>query len=183
MLSYVLPWVARWPKTPSLKTPRNATSAAPPLFQCVRGRCLRLMRTEVLSGFGCFEYCQLFSCLVTGDLQVKNPQKSVVFFVFLFFFVFLKRSNRLRILLTDRLSGLVGVFRILLCYPFRCTFVKSPWSKNSACWTSVTCFCKFQTVWCKVWFDPLRLVIRPKTGRWIRSVSQKSHCYGTCHHR
>ena len=69
-----------------LEKPRNTTSAAPPLFQCVRGRCLRLMRTEVLSGFGCFEYCQLFSCLVTGGpaSQKSSEERFLVclFFVF-----------------------------------------------------------------------------------------------------
>ena len=87
------------------KPPWNATSAAPPLFQCVRGRCLRLMRTDVLSGFGCFEYCQLFGH--RGPASQKSSEERFLFFCFFLFFK--ERSNRLRILLTDRLSGL-GVF-------------------------------------------------------------------------
>ena len=62
-------------------------------------------------------------------------------FFFLFFFCFLKAATDSESYWQTVCPDWVEVFRILLCYPFRCTFVKSLWNRirNSACCTSVTC--------------------------------------------
>lgn len=66
------------------------------------------------------------------------------FFVFLFF-LFFKEATDSESYWQTVCPDWVGVFRILLCYSFihsGALFSKSPWNRirNSACWTSVTCF-------------------------------------------